>query len=165
MHYVIHLTCRRSLALLGLWLLWLGSGLSAQPVLLKDINTTPSDQGGWGYFNPGPLFTLNGAVYYMGQDSLTGLELWKKRRHHRRHRARPRHSSRAVPFVSLPVYPPQQPVYFLEGRTRLWKTDGTTGGTVLVKDVLPEAAQGFIFALAVLNNTLYFLRDDGSNGI
>jgi ELWxxDGT repeat protein len=164
MHSINHLTCRRSLALLGLWLLWLGSGLSAQPVLLKDINTAPPDQGGWLYANPGPLFTLNGAVYYMGQDSLTGLELWKT------------DGTTAGTGLVRDMYPGpfrsypslftrlNNTVYFLEGRTRLWKTDGTTGGTVLVRDVLPEVAQSFIFSLAVLNNTLYFLRDDGSNG-
>ncbi|MEG4334986.1 Ig-like domain-containing protein, partial [Microcoleus sp. AT9_A2] len=46
----------------------------------------------------------------------------------------------------------------------LWKSDGTTSGTVLVKDIYPGAIASYPYNLINLNNTLYFSADNGTNG-
>ncbi len=46
----------------------------------------------------------------------------------------------------------------------LWKSDGTSSGTVLVKDILPGASGGNPGSLTNVNGTLYFRAADGSNG-
>lgn len=46
--------------------------------------------------------------------------------------------------------------------SELWKTDGTTEGTVLVKDILPGISSGFNINcdLVDFNNTLFFIRGE-----
>lgn len=48
----------------------------------------------------------------------------------------------------------------------LWRTDGTTAGTVLVKDIRPGTGNGMPpeDGMAVVGNTLYFMADDGTTG-
>lgn len=46
--------------------------------------------------------------------------------------------------------------------TELWKSDGTETGTVLVKDIKPGTGSGNPQKLIAVDNTLYFLADDGS---
>ncbi|HMT06157.1 MAG TPA: hypothetical protein PKD76_11510, partial [Solirubrobacterales bacterium] len=46
----------------------------------------------------------------------------------------------------------------------LWKSDGTSAGTVMVKDIRPGAFDSDAFSLTVVGGTLYFSADDGTNG-
>ncbi len=47
----------------------------------------------------------------------------------------------------------------------LWKTDGTTAGTNLVKDINPGPNGSYPAAPIELNGTLFFTADNGSNSI
>jgi len=46
----------------------------------------------------------------------------------------------------------------------LWKTDGTSGGTVLVKDICPGFYGSDPYGFTVSNGILYFRADDGTRG-
>ncbi len=46
----------------------------------------------------------------------------------------------------------------------LWKSDGTSAGTVLVKDIRPGSSGGGPGYLTNVNGTLYFGASDGSTG-
>ena len=46
----------------------------------------------------------------------------------------------------------------------LWKTDGTTAGTVMVKDPNPAYGKGLASALTLASDTLYFFADDNVHG-
>jgi ELWxxDGT repeat protein len=45
--------------------------------------------------------------------------------------------------------------------TELWKSDGTSAGTVVVKDILPGAGSSYPGYLTAIGNTLYFSAYDG----
>src|SRR5262249_19502957 len=47
------------------------------------------------------------------------------------------------------------------GGTGLWKSDGTTAGTVMVKDINPGGGS-YLFGLTALNGTLLFAAFDGT---
>ena len=51
----------------------------------------------------------------------------------------------------------------INGR-ELWKTDGTPGGTALVKDIRSGSGSSDPKELVDFNGTLFFVADDGSNG-
>ncbi|MBL4613528.1 MAG: DUF4347 domain-containing protein [Magnetovibrio sp.] len=46
----------------------------------------------------------------------------------------------------------------------LWKSDGTVGGTVMVKDINPGVGDSNVSYLTAVGSTLYFTAEDGTNG-
>ena len=58
--------------------------------------------------------------------------------------------------------------YFLgyDGPTgaELWKSDGTTAGTVLVKDINPGIGSSSVHDFTIANGLLFFRADDGTHG-
>ncbi len=46
----------------------------------------------------------------------------------------------------------------------LWKSDGTSAGTIMVKDINPGPANSGIGYLTNVNNVLFFVANDGING-
>ena len=47
----------------------------------------------------------------------------------------------------------------------LWKSDGTSSGTVMVKDIYSGSGSSSLDYLTAVGNTLYFVADDGTNGV
>ncbi len=79
-------------------------------------------------------------------------------------------------FVTPPPYFPQPEFTPLAGALffvawepehggELWRTDGTTAGTVLVDDINPGPASSRISGLTAAGGRLYFAADDGEHGI
>lgn len=48
--------------------------------------------------------------------------------------------------------------------SELWRSDGTIGGTVVVKDIIPGTAGSSPANITVYNNLLFFSANDGVNG-
>src|SRR5262249_18064049 len=48
--------------------------------------------------------------------------------------------------------------------SELWKSDGTTAGTVMVKDINPGSGGSYPSDLTNVNGTLYFSANDGTHG-
>ena len=46
----------------------------------------------------------------------------------------------------------------------LWKSDGTSSGTVMVKDIRSGSDSSSPYEFTGIGNTIYFAADDGTNG-
>jgi ELWxxDGT repeat protein len=155
----------RSLASAVSGLLLAGTSLLAQPVLVKDINTTTQPVSD--YFGPRDLANLNGVLYFSADNGSTGGELFRS------------NGTAAGTTLVKDLNPGAQgsdpssfallngTAYFAAtdalGGRELYKTDGTAG-TVRVKDINPGAASASPADLVVLNGVLYFSATDGTGG-
>ena len=54
--------------------------------------------------------------------------------------------------------------YSANGGGELWKTDGTSAGTMLVKDIRPGGESSDPYYFVTVGSTIYFIADDGTNG-
>src|ERR1041385_7733013 len=52
----------------------------------------------------------------------------------------------------------------LDHGIELWKSDGTPGGTVMVKDINPGTAGSGIIDITAVGNKAYFFANDGTHG-
>ncbi len=111
---------------------------------------------------------VNGVLYFVANDGITGQELWKS------------NGTEAGTVLVKDIAPglnsssPSQltnvngTLYFRAADPsagyELFKSDGTEAGTVLVKDILPGNADSMPSELTVIGNTLFFTAQDSSNG-
>ena len=49
-------------------------------------------------------------------------------------------------------------------KAELWRSDGTTNGTILLKEIMPGLNSSEISGTTVLNNKLHFSADDEAHG-
>jgi ELWxxDGT repeat protein len=153
--------------------LWKTDGTAAGTVLVKDIypGTNSSD--------PQNLTAVGGTLYFTAEGASSGRELWKS------------DGTFAGTVMVKDIYPGSNSVsnnssnpenltavgstlYFsaqdsINGR-ELRKSDGTTAGTVIVKDIYPGTEfsspnSGNPRHLTAVGSNLYFLAVDASNGI
>jgi ELWxxDGT repeat protein/VCBS repeat-containing protein len=153
--------------------LWKSDGTAAGTVQVADINP------GSGGSNPFDFVEMNGEIYFTANDGAHGYELWK--------------SDGVVGGVTemvkdIGVYdvnsnPSGSGIFngdlTVIGNTlyfaatdgiaagahgmELWKTDGTTAGTVLVDDITPGNSGSSPTELTNVGGTLYFIANDGTN--
>jgi ELWxxDGT repeat protein len=150
--------------------LWKSDGTSAGTVMVKDIS--PDD--GWSV--PSDLTSVNGTLFFIASDEAHGAELWKS------------DGTSAGTVLVKDILPgtgsPFRPVYYISysgGLTyingtlffyaqvggsgyELWKSDGTSAGTVMVKDINPGPDSSYPFEFTNLNGTIFFSAVDGTNG-
>ncbi len=157
--------------------LWMSDGTASGTMLLKDIygggNNTQNSY-------PGDFIGVSGITYFTANDGVHGTELWKtdgtpsgtalvKDINSGTGSGASLYSSKMYYWRtdgSLKAAALGNTLFF-RGYTstsgyEIWKTDGTTAGTVMVKDINPGSASGQFYYGCVLGNRLYFFANDGS---
>ena len=160
--------------------LWVSDGTTGGTSLLKDVNSETSDDGSNYSSFTYNLTVSNDRLYFTANDGVNGEELWvsdgttggttlvKD--------INPGSNADGIGYSSFPydLTAFGDRLYFAaedgENGKELWVSDGTTGGTTLVKDINPEvndfgeAYGSFPGNLTVLNDRLYFTANDDENG-
>lgn len=157
--------------------LWKSDGTESGTVLVKDINPSVGSYGPSGSY-PRALTDVNGILFFVADDGVHGQELWKSdgttdgtvlvKDVNPTVGAYSAYSSEISFVTEL-----GGKLYFaandgMHGQ-ELWTSDGTSGGTVLVKDINPlssayGASGSQIYPLAAVNGLLFFGANDGIHG-
>jgi ELWxxDGT repeat protein len=153
------------------WELWKSDGTEAGTTLVKDIHPNGNIDPFENSSNPRYLTEVNGLLYFVADDGVHGVELWK---------SDGTHSGTMMVKDIYPVneglfnssYPDDLTnangtLYFTadDGSIgfELWKTDGTVAGTELVGD-LHATESSFPWNLTPIRNHLFFSATDEAFG-
>lgn len=156
--------------------LWKSDGTPEGTTLVRQLSPNGS---------PPSLIEANGTLFFIGNDGMHGAELWKSDGTTAGtvmvRDIKPGYAS-GLPAAITPVWPWQTfppylvnvggVVYFaadggsFSSNVELWKSDGTSEGTVLVKEIHPHEFIGSTPKhLTEYNGKLIFLANDGTNGL
>lgn len=138
--------------------------LSATPIRVDDINTTPVP---WSSSDPYGLTEVNGVLYYAATDGITGSELWRSDGSEQGTYRVKDIAAGAPGSGPAALTNVDGLLYFVanwnQSSHELWKSDGTESGTVLVKSLSIDAeSTGDFFKFSDLRkvgDSLYFRRD------
>ncbi len=143
--------------------LWKSDGTEAGTTILKDIN--PGTAGS----SPSSFFTWNGQLYFNATTAANGRELWKTNG-----------TSTGTVMVkdiypgstgsipsSAPFWEKNGFFFFLAANgaasnREIWKSDGTTAGTTLLKEIGPGTAGCDFDGYYEMNGILYFSAGDNT---
>ncbi|MBS1744943.1 MAG: T9SS type A sorting domain-containing protein [Bacteroidetes bacterium] len=144
--------------------LWVSDGTTSGTKLFKDIN--PGPQGSY----PINFFVFNNTLFFFAYTNKNGYELWKSNGTDAGTvMVKDIWKGKGSSFDSTAsyfFYPANGYLFFLandstHGR-ELWRTDGTGGGTILVKDLNPGEGSFDINSYNALNDRLIFTGKDGN---
>jgi ELWxxDGT repeat protein len=171
--------------------LWKTDGTADGTYMLRDIDPFNSQPDNLGPSTDGPqsLTAFQGKLYFFGNDGVHGRELWvSDGTKEGTHMVKDINSGPGDSEPQVFSYPESSPssslvvagnsLYFAadDGKdgVELWKTDGTTKGTQLVKDIFPginssawptpQPNSSSPQSLTSVNGVLYFTADDGVHG-
>ncbi len=145
--------------------LWRTDGTNAGTYLIHDIN--PGTASSF----PAGFFEFNGELFFIATTASNGKELWKTNGTSAGTvlvKDILVGSSSGVATFSV-VWQHNSSFYFRASSTattniELWKSDGTTAGTGLVKDIYPGTTGSYPTGFVEFNNELYFGATNNTNG-
>jgi len=145
--------------------LWKTNGTASGTVLVKDIQV--GSLGGTDQIRPQKHASIGNKLFFSANDGVNAGELWKSDGTEAgtvQVNAIGAHTDSSYPTYSYaPLAATQETLYFIanDGHGKgLWKTDGTEGGTALVKERTLEW-QPIMHELVNLNGWVYFIVLDG----
>ncbi|CAN5891254.1 hypothetical protein BH11VER1_BH11VER1_00780 [soil metagenome] len=148
--------------------LWKSDGTPGGTALIKDIYS------GFSNANPANLVAVGSTLFFTANDGVNGEELWR--------------SDGTLLGTSLvkDIYAGSSSAFFSSVSTNtlvnaggtlffraftsasgyeLWKSDGTSAGTVQVKDIYPGVISSSPASMLAVGNEIYFSAFDAANGI
>ena len=145
--------------------LWKSDGTESGTILVKDIVPGEGDS------DPRNLSNANGTFYFSALDDVNERVLWKSDGTEsgtilvKNIIVGSRVADRTLPPITYVI---NSSILFeandgIHGN-ELWKSDGTTSGTVLVKDIRTGSSASSPSEFTNVNGTLYFRANDGVNG-
>lgn len=145
--------------------LWKSDGTANGTVMIKDIYSGNLSS------TPSQFVNYNNTVYFSAYDAANGCELWKTDGNTAGtvlvKDFNPSGSGLSQGYTGiLGIYSGSllisayDPTY----GTELWKSDGTTGGTVLLKDIFTGVSGSRVSGAIEYNGLYYFVADNGSTG-
>lgn len=149
--------------------LWKSDGTAAGTTLLKNIY--PAYSGS----SPQDLVKIGNKIFFTAENGTIGRELWvTDGTTAGTQLVKDINLSNSVGDVTFPLSSTQRKFINVNGTLffiansgiegyELWKSDGTTVGTTLVKDFLPSSLSGGYANFTVVGSKLYFIVED--NGI
>jgi len=150
--------------------LWKTDGTAAGTVLVKDIDPSSS----LGTLYPNNLTSFHGALYFSANDGVHGIELWKSDGTASGTVLLKDINTSTYEYPGTSSYPRHlivvgdQLLFQADDgshATELWRSDGTTDGTTLVKVIKPAGLfSGFIGPITNVHGTAYFAAGDGVHG-
>jgi ELWxxDGT repeat protein len=156
--------------------IWKSNGSAAGTVLVKDIRSGAEDSVSFDYASKSELVNVGGTLYFTANDGTNGIELWKsngtlagtvmvKDIDDSTFGYYSSYPNSSAPSDLIDV---AGTLYFTANEAthgrELWKSDGTSAGTVLVKDIRSGARDSAPDKLVNVGGVLYFAADDGING-
>ena len=147
--------------------LWKSDGTANGTIMFKNINSGNDSS------YPSSITAVGNTLYFFASDGTTGKELWKsdgttfgtigiKDINSGNLSSVPLADSwRIISNIGNTIYfQADDGTHGIE----LWKSDGTTTGTMMVKDINSGDSSNFLSELTVIGNTIYFAANDGTNG-
>jgi ELWxxDGT repeat protein len=150
--------------------LWKSDGTEAGTLLVKDIgpgNNTARQ------LIPQLLTNLNGTLFFIMDDGIHGLELWKSDGTEGGtvlvKDINPGSNSAFSRLITDSLVAVNNTLFFTANDgvngVEVWKSDGTEGGTVMVKDIRAGDNGSAPTRLTDVNGTLFFVAGDGTHGL
>ena len=144
--------------------LWRSDGTPGGTYMVANIHPE-------GDAHPTDLVSVDGVLYFVASDGVHGREVWRTDGTEDGTSMvadiQPGLGSSVphdlTPFQGQLFFSAYQSAYGQE----LWRSDGTPEGTVRVKDILPgnpDPGHWYPNSLTVVDNTLYFVTEDGETG-